>query len=677
MTLIKYHINVPSVDPSRQLYPVNSAGQPLYKSLLNTKFFGESQEDAGLQQQQRFLIESQSGLQVEGNNPVYVAQTVNLIQMSKMFEQLSQLSKVSATLFESTKQHLDKIQQRLDSSAQRVEALKKVIPLVQEKMSSQLLTDGLGNERTDYKNPFAPDQQLFAAGPSDKNGSHLPLAIRDIYRKKCMAPPMLQMLDQFREDGSSSMKHYSYPQFFIEQWRLLMEKEAAKEESTLVTTGAGKKKKKKVKKDGESKKSKAVKAADVQVKRYNKAGELIVDQIGSPQPVETMPQQQDLSQSASPQQYVAQQQFQTSNIPYQEFAPPAISVANYNTPSIPNDIMPQSPPSAMAPPPPPPFQNTPGMSSGIPAPPPLNVFGGFPSTPVSPPPVGNMPLPPMPPGTSQGVFGMPPSAPPLNSPISMPPMPPGVPPLNIAANVPPPMIGNVPPMFNIGNMGNLPPPPMMNMIGKMPPQMGSMGVPPMPLGLPPPNLIGQPSSIPQMPLPMMSPMSGFPGVPPVGNIPAPPVMGLIPKSPAGFDSPMPPAGPPPVPMANVPAAPAFNSPAAPPPPPPPMAMESPVSANDGKLASDLLNQRSGLKSAAQRQMPEPVKKDSRNEMLDGIRGGGVNLRKVTIQTKSAAEAKKSVSGGNDVASILARRVALEASESEGESDDEENDDDWE
>lgn len=76
-------------------------------------------------------------------------------------------------------------------------------------------------------------------------------------------------------------------------------------------------------------------------------------------------------------------------------------------------------------------------------------------------------------------------------------------------------------------------------------------------------------------------------------------------------------------------------------------------------------------------MPEPVKKDSRNEMLDGIRGGGVNLRKVTIQTKSAAEAKKSVSGGNDVASILARRVALEASESEGESDDEENDDDWE
>ena len=59
-----------------------------------------------------------------------------------------------------------------------------------------------------------------------------PLEITGIYNT-CFPPPPLEMLDQFRTDGLSCMQVtilpefqlFSYPEFFVEEWKLLMKKE--------------------------------------------------------------------------------------------------------------------------------------------------------------------------------------------------------------------------------------------------------------------------------------------------------------------------------------------------------------------------------------------------------------------------------------------------------------------
>jgi WAS family protein 2 len=41
----------------------------------------------------------------------------------------------------------------------------------------------------------------------------------------CPPIPALQILDEFRTDGKSCIKLFSYPEFFVEEWKLLLQKE--------------------------------------------------------------------------------------------------------------------------------------------------------------------------------------------------------------------------------------------------------------------------------------------------------------------------------------------------------------------------------------------------------------------------------------------------------------------
>ena len=71
-----------------------------------------------------------------------------------------------------------------------------------------------------------------------------------------------------------------------------------------------------------------------------------------------------------------------------------------------------------------------------------------------------------------------------------------------------------------------------------------------------------------------------------------------------------------------------------------------------------------MKLSAPKPVAEPAVADPRNDLLSAIRDG-MNLRKAVQVTK---EERKEVGMGNDVASILSRRIALEFSDSEGDSD---------
>lgn len=70
----------------------------------------------------------------------------------------------------------------------------------------------------------------------------------------------------------------------------------------------------------------------------------------------------------------------------------------------------------------------------------------------------------------------------------------------------------------------------------------------------------------------------------------------------------------------------------------------------------------------------PVQKDPRSEMLALIKQG-ITLRRVE-DSKRRVEAEKQQSMGNDVASILARRVAMQVSDSDDNADDDDEDNDW-
>lgn len=201
---------------------------------------------------------------------------------------------------------------------------------------------------------------------------------------------------------------------------------------------------------------------------------------------------------------------------------------------------------------------------------------------------------------------------------------------------PPPPPGGSPARHPAG-----PPPPP-------PPPMPGQGISPRPTSPPPPPPISN-SPLPPPPEFMVDTPTGtpLPPPPPGGNVPPPP-----PPPPVGGPPP-----PPPPPSAGMPPPPPSGVGAAPPPPPP-------ISA--GGINTNILQ---SVKLSAPKPAPEP-EPDTRNDLLAAIRQG-MNLRKTQQQTK---EEKKEKSMGNDVASILARRIAMEFSDSED--DDDYSDGEW-
>lgn len=127
-----------------------------------------------------------------------------------------------------------------------------------------------------------------------------------------------------------------------------------------------------------------------------------------------------------------------------------------------------------------------------------------------------------------------------------------------------------------------------------------------------------------------------------------------------------------------------EAPPPPPPPPPPPAPPAPLPNGDARppppSAADLLRGASGLKAAP---APAPPLVDPRSDLLKAIRDG-IKLRKVEKRANDAngrynTLTSNSAPGLHDVASILARRVAVELSDtssSEGESDDLDSDGGW-
>ena len=176
-----------------------------------------------------------------------------------------------------------------------------------------------------------------------------------------------------------------------------------------------------------------------------------------------------------------------------------------------------------------------------------------------------------------------------------------------------------------------PPPPPPVLEGNAQRHMMHASLPPPPL--PPPIMNGQQNNHPSLPAgqTLLDSVTLKSRTSPSPSSPTPNVAN-------GFCAPPP---PPPPPVSGIPA-----------PPPPPGA---PV------LNSNIIQ---NVVLSAPKPAEEAPVSDSRNDLLTAIRDG-MNLRKAVQITK---EERQQVGMGNDVASILSRRIALEFSESEGDSD---------
>ena len=200
--------------------------------------------------------------------------------------------------------------------------------------------------------------------------------------------------------------------------------------------------------------------------------------------------------------------------------------------------------------------------------------------------------------------------------------------------------------------------------------------------------VGRPTSAPPPPPPGgVSPSRQAPAAPPPP--PPPPGPGGLPPGNAKSVSP-PPASPPSVmvqsPSSPLPSPPSVtpNMPSAVPPPPPPlvgggpppppppppptgMPIPPPLLPTGIPAASGII----GKVVQSSPRAPAAQVDDSRNDLLNAIRHG-MNLRKTQQITKE--ERKEHI--GNDVASILARRIAVEYSDSEDDDSDFTDDGDW-
>ncbi|CAI9535678.1 unnamed protein product [Staurois parvus] len=216
---------------------------------------------------------------------------------------------------------------------------------------------------------------------------------------------------------------------------------------------------------------------------------------------------------------------------------------------------------------------------------------------------------------------------------------------------PPPMDFSSPGTTNRGSFvspAHPPPaPPISSPIGGRP----SISPPLAPPPPPPAGMFPDPSYLPPPSPPACPPMPGFPAPPP----PPPPVSSVMDYAPSSpVPPPAPPAGGPPPPPPPPPPGPPPPGPPPPGPPPPPAVTKIEGESLTPKPKTNL-----------------PPVSDPRSDLLSAIRQG-FQLRKVE---QEQLEHEKRDVGGNDVATILSRRIAVEYSDSENDSS-EFDEDDW-
>ncbi|KAJ3104492.1 hypothetical protein HDU97_009105, partial [Phlyctochytrium planicorne] len=202
---------------------------------------------------------------VSSKDPQVAARQVALMQLTRLIVQISDMSLYAHEILKEASDHSSKSQDRIDRVRARVEKIQSLLPKVERALSETPVPTHLQSDRPSLQLRTNLETNLFTRSTEHP-------AIQSIYESTCAPPPQLHLLDDFRTDGEKSMKFFSYPDFFVEQWRGIMQRELDERKAKRLARRRSRQGKSLVALAGRTGKGEA---PELEVKRYNSSGELI------------------------------------------------------------------------------------------------------------------------------------------------------------------------------------------------------------------------------------------------------------------------------------------------------------------------------------------------------------------------------------------------------------------
>ncbi|EFA75185.1 Scar1 [Heterostelium album PN500] len=305
-----------------------------------------------------------------------------------LINQLMVLADHANSIFSGLAAETSQVTARLNKLNGRLDPLIQMVNQVESYHQRTSIDTMNSRPRAEYHAENPEKSQLFTH-------ASVPQSVTLVYNEKCYPPPSLHLLDPYMDEGQHSLKLYTNPDFFIDEWIAEMQKQREEARQRRRERKEARLRKKGEKGDAQAEVKKVKRLHKV---RYDPVtGEKILIPVdGAPSP-----------------------------------AAPSTSLASPSTPPT---------PVSHSFPPPPPINN-----NSYPSPPPIGLSSSVPPPPINnnyrvpPPPIGvSTPPPAMPSHRPQSVYGQP--QPPGNIPTSYAPAPapPPPPPVNTNAPAPPP-----------------------------------------------------------------------------------------------------------------------------------------------------------------------------------------------------------------------------------------------
>ena len=135
-------------------------------------------------------------------------------QYKKLLSQIITVSNYSVTLLGSFYNKAETATNDLEELYERLSKLEQALPALQERLIKEPF------QMTEVEKP-----QLTIINSSYLSKESRPQEMAVVY-EKCKKPPQLHRLDEFRSDGKTCMQFYSNPNFFVEEWKKVMERES-------------------------------------------------------------------------------------------------------------------------------------------------------------------------------------------------------------------------------------------------------------------------------------------------------------------------------------------------------------------------------------------------------------------------------------------------------------------
>nr|AAD29083.1 SCAR1 [Dictyostelium discoideum] len=347
---------------------------------------------------------------LEGQSKDQIVDTVITSTTVGIINQLTMLVAHSNSIFTALANDANLVTQRIEKLGSRIRPLIQSIPSIEDYHRNTSIDTMNSKPRAEFHADNSERNQHFTH-------ASIPASINTVY-EKCKPPPNLQLLDPYMDDGQKSLKLYTNPDFFMDEW--VAEQQKLHEEAR---QRKRERREARLKKKGEKNEVEVKKVKSVTKVRYDPVtGEKITINIESPHT--SSPQIQHQSNNTATPQHTTQH-FGTNQ--YQAPPPPPLS---QSSPS-----QQHSPINSYTPPPPPLNTSTPSPSSSFQGRPPSTGFN------TPPPPMSNNNnMPPPPPmqqngGAANNRLSVHNSAPIVGAPAPPPPPPPP----SAPAPPPPPM----------------------------------------------------------------------------------------------------------------------------------------------------------------------------------------------------------------------------------------------